>query len=292
MPNLRNLCLGSIFIFLGACLSGTDAQHQALANASQLPNGVKYQFLTQNTKGRKTKPGDRITFILRVQNHQDSILSEQRFQELPFEEPYFIAKNYYRDVFALVSEGDSLRFWIQADSLVNKAGFLKTPKIPPGTSIQYTLKVLKVQSLSDIRQHLDENLRVQREIDRQQMADFMTQLARRDSTHKFTCTDSGLCYHLAVEGKGPQPQPGDTLLVNYTSRLLDGTVYDHTEESTEFLLGQVVPNGLNEGLALMPEGSKGTFLLPSELGFGPRGMGTVVPPNSVLVFELELLKVK
>lgn len=94
------------------------------------------------------------------------------------------------------------------------------------------------------------------------------------------------------EGIGKQPIIGDTIDVNYISRLLNSKVYDKSEATTEFTVGNIVPAGLDEGIALLKEGSKAVFLLPSSIGFGEKGMGAVVPPNAVLVYEIELVKVK
>ncbi len=107
-------------------------------------------------------------------------------------------------------------------------------------------------------------------------------------------TASGLQYEILTEGTGPQPTARDTVAVHYEGKLLDGTVFDSSiarGQPAVFPLGQVIP-GWTEGVALMHTGSKYRFTIPPELGYGASGAGGVIPPNAVLVFEIELLGVQ
>ena len=107
-------------------------------------------------------------------------------------------------------------------------------------------------------------------------------------------TESGLQYKVVTAGDGPRPSAEDTVKVHYKGTLLDGTSFDDSYERGEpvtFPLSQVVP-GWQEGIALMPVGSKYTLWIPSKLGYGERGTpGGPIGPNSTLVFEVELLDI-
>ena len=107
-------------------------------------------------------------------------------------------------------------------------------------------------------------------------------------------TASGLQYKVVTAGDGPRPSAEDTVKVHYKGTLLDGTSFDDSYERGEpvtFPLSQVVP-GWQEGIALMPVGSKYTFWIPSKLGYGERGTpGGPIGPNATLVFEVELLDI-
>lgn len=108
-----------------------------------------------------------------------------------------------------------------------------------------------------------------------------------------TVTESGLQYEVIQSADGAKPAATDTVKVHYTGTLTDGTVFDSSVERgepIEFPLNRVIP-GWTEGVQLMSVGSKYRFTIPSELAYGERDMGTI-PPNSVLVFEVELLDVK
>ncbi len=107
-------------------------------------------------------------------------------------------------------------------------------------------------------------------------------------------TKSGLQYKVLVEGDGKQPGPHSRVKCHYEGRLIDGTVFDSSYKRGEpatFGLDQVIP-GWTEGLQLMKVGSKYEFAIPSELGYGERGIPGHIPGNSVLIFVVELLDVE
>jgi peptidylprolyl isomerase len=109
-------------------------------------------------------------------------------------------------------------------------------------------------------------------------------------------TPSGLKVELLQEGKGPLPQKGQKVVVHYTGTLPDGKKFDSSRDRGEpfsFTLGagQVI-QGWDEGLALMNVGSRAKLTIPPALGYGARGAGNVIPPNAVLIFDVELLDAK
>lgn len=106
-------------------------------------------------------------------------------------------------------------------------------------------------------------------------------------------TPSGLQYEVLKEGDGPQPTASDMVEVHYTGKLIDGTVFDSSEERgvpATFGVTQVIP-GWVEALQLMKAGSKWRLFIPSQLAYGPQGAGNLIGPDSTLIFDVELLKV-
>ncbi len=120
--------------------------------------------------------------------------------------------------------------------------------------------------------------------------EFLAQNLQNDKDVRQTA--SGLQYKEIVKGKGASPKATDEVLVHYTGKLLDGTVFDSSVERGEpisFPLNGVIA-GWTEGLQLMKEGGKTIFYIPSDLAYGDGGNGPI-PGGSTLIFEVELLKV-
>lgn len=106
-------------------------------------------------------------------------------------------------------------------------------------------------------------------------------------------TPSGLQYEVLKEGDGPKPVSGDSVKVHYTGRLIDGTVFDSSEERGEpatFGVTQVIP-GWVEALQMMKAGSQWRLYIPSQLAYGPNGAGGVIGPNQTLIFDVTLIEV-
>ena len=106
-------------------------------------------------------------------------------------------------------------------------------------------------------------------------------------------TDSGLQYKVITAGEGKSPQKSDKVTVHYRGTLIDGTEFDSSysrNKPATFGVGQVIP-GWTEALLMMKEGDKWEIVLPSKLAYGERGAGAKIPPNSTLVFEVELISV-
>jgi FKBP-type peptidyl-prolyl cis-trans isomerase len=106
-------------------------------------------------------------------------------------------------------------------------------------------------------------------------------------------TASGLKYKALIVGKGRKPGARDKVTVHYRGLLLNGVEFDSSysgDEPISFGLGRVI-KGWTEGLQLMPVGSVFVFLIPPELAYGSRGSGSI-PPDSTLIFEIELFATK
>jgi len=104
---------------------------------------------------------------------------------------------------------------------------------------------------------------------------------------------SGLQYEVLTEGTGKKAQATDQVKCHYEGTLIDGTLFDSSIKRGEpavFGVNQVIP-GWVEALQLMPEGSKWRLYIPSDLAYGARGAGEMIPPHSTLIFDVELIQV-
>jgi len=112
----------------------------------------------------------------------------------------------------------------------------------------------------------------------------------------FQSTESGLRYQIIQKGDGVKAEKGKNVSVHYKGQLADGTVFDSSYKRNQPLefpvgVGHVIP-GWDEGIQLLQVGDKARMVIPADLGYGERGAGGVIPPNAVLIFDVELMDVK
>jgi len=119
---------------------------------------------------------------------------------------------------------------------------------------------------------------------------FLVNNAARESV---TVTDSGLQYEVLRSTNGPMPSADSTVTVHYLGELIDGTEFDSSYsrgEPATFPLGSTIP-GWIEGVQLMNVGSQFRFVMPPDLAYGDAGAGTAIAPDSILIFEIDLLEI-
>ena len=121
-----------------------------------------------------------------------------------------------------------------------------------------------------------------------------TAVAAATNSADMTTTASGLKYQVLKQGTGTvSPKATDTVTVNYEGKLLNGTVFDSSiarGQPASFPLNAVIP-GWTEGLQLMKVGDKFKFEIPASLAYGANSPSPTIPPNSPLIFEVELISI-
>ncbi len=267
-------------------------------------NGLHYQFFTQDEAGVKATEGDgvsiKIVYALK-KSPTDSVLFDSRMnsEDGTGTVRYILPKSSFagslEDALKMMAKNDSAAFIISADSFFLKTNKMEAlpPFAKPGDKLLITVKMVDVK----LKKELEENQKKQEaEIAALEAAE-KPKMDAYLAENKITTppTASGIVFIETQKGKGgAHPTATDEVTVHYTGMLLDGTKFDSSldrGEPAKFPLNQVIP-GWTEAIQLMTKGSKAKIIIPSNLGYGPRGAGAQIPPFSTLIFEVELIDFK
>ena len=161
-----------------------------------------------------------------------------------------------------------------------------------------TLSLFSCLSDDDFERNQAELEQQQREFNEQLEKDtkIIEDYIKENGLDSVMTTRQGLHYKIIKPGEGENAKPNDAVVVTYNGRFLDGTVFDKTEEDkpVEFNITQRLIFGFAQGLTLLKPGGKATLLIPSGLGYGRTGRANadpVVKPNTILLFDIELLEI-
>ncbi|WP_183563534.1 FKBP-type peptidyl-prolyl cis-trans isomerase [Mucilaginibacter sp. SP1R1] len=277
----------------------------AQSEMKHTPNGALYQIFTGNA-GDKIKQNDVITFNFIQKTDKDSILFSTYKAGRPVQAQIQPSQNVgdLMEVFPLLAAKDSALVKVPTDSVFKGHEEARPPFFPKGSYLTFILKIEKVQSLTDA---IAEKTAAAQKLKDGEVAAANSYVAANKINA--VTTVSGLKYFVTTPSIKRKPLAGDTVLVNYTGKLLGGKVFDSSVEadaksagleqpgrkyepiSVVLGQGQVIP-GWDEGLLLLNEGSKATFIIPPSLAYGEKGAGQDIPPYSTLLFNVELVKVK
>ncbi|MGO4291499.1 FKBP-type peptidyl-prolyl cis-trans isomerase [Chitinophaga sp. RAB17] len=249
------------------------------------PSGIEY-IVHKSGSGAQLKLGD--TALLNVtQRINDSLLGESR-KMVGAAVPVVLQKPANKfdlmEGIALLHAGDSATFIIPWDSLPAQE---RPPFGKKGDKLKITFAVEGIYSAA-----------AQREKDEKLISEYLDK-------NKIKATKNAAGVYVAVnqEGTGATPNPGDTVYVHYTGKLTTGKVFDSSQDSTmrpgmplepiKFPIGRgFVIRGWDAGLSGLKKGSKATLVIPSGLAYGLQGSPPVIPGNSILVFDVQLVDIK
>jgi FKBP-type peptidyl-prolyl cis-trans isomerase FkpA len=263
--------------------------------------GTEYRLITHNT-GDRIKLNDIVTFQAIQKTGKDSILFSTYKAGAPLQAQIQPTGD-LMDIFPLLTVQDSVIIKIPTDSIFKNNEQQRPAFLPKGSNMFFTLKIVKVQALE---QAIAERKALADKYSAEEAANTDKYVAEHKLLLKTTV--SGLKYKITKPSVKRKPLAGDTVLVNYTGKTLDGKVFDSSIEADakkggldqpgrhyepiKFAVGagMVIP-GWDEGLLLLNEGSKAQFLIPSKLAYGEKGAGDDIKPFSTLLFDVELVKV-
>ena len=283
----------------------------------KLSSGLQYAFIIDKPTLPKLQEGDQISINMQsVCNNRIMYNSYQALKGKPA--VYGVTKPAFKgdliEGIMLMTPGDSLVCMADAEAIFKGAKSKMPDYIKPGDKIQYFIKLVSVKSKEQLQK--EQQAAFQKQMNEQmakQRAAAAKQIITDDKLlkgyfikNKITPekTASGLYYIVKEEGGGEKAVQGDSIVMNYTGTLLDGTKFDSNEDTAfhhvqpfQFVLGRgAVIKGWDEGVALLKTGTKATFYIPSGLAYGaqarpggganPKG----IPANSILQFDVHLVK--
>jgi FKBP-type peptidyl-prolyl cis-trans isomerase FkpA len=253
-------------------------------------NDLEYRIIVDK-KQPKAKVGEVIKYNVYWRKMNDSLFLSTKDKEIPLysqvDSPKF--KGDPLEVLAMMGAGDSASCRVPVDLIFrgNPPAFLKK-----GDFMKLDITVDQVLTKEEYDNMMMAQSVSQMQIEQKNIESYLTQNGLTGVK-----TAAGMYLVTEKEGTGKQPVNGSTVRVNYTGKLLNGQQFDSSlspgREPFEFVIGQgSVIRGWDEGIPYFKEGGKGKLFIPSTLGYGEQGMGSQIPPNSILVFDIELVEVK
>ncbi|WP_295655033.1 FKBP-type peptidyl-prolyl cis-trans isomerase [uncultured Mucilaginibacter sp.] len=283
-------------------------------NFKQGDGGMLYNIV-EDKSGPKIKEGDVISLNGVIKNEADSVLSST--YEMGHQWATQVSKPQFKgDLISgleLLSEGDSAVLKINADTASKRSGQPKPPGFK-GKYYVYCVRIEKVFAKDKKQPDSVFNKKISayfKSLNDKIKADEPIKIKKYIADNKLNVvtTASGLSYVITQQGNGPKAANGDTAVVNYIGKFLNGKVFDTSildvaKQNKRVQPGRpyapvripvgvhaVIP-GWDETLALLPKGTKATVIIPSSLAYGEQGMQGLVGPFTPLVFEMEIVDVK
>lgn len=279
-------------------------------NTKETPKGYKYTMVREG-EGEPGKVGEFLLINMMIKDAKDSVWNDTKEQKLPMILPISEPNpndEGIEEVFSILKKGDSILFPIKAKTLFEKQG----GKVPSNVdSLSMFTFHLGVKDILDEAQVQALEQEIMGKLTSEQLAVDIALIDGHlaESNTEVKTTESGLRYTFTKEGTGANAAPGNEVSIHYAGYLLDGTLFDSSIESIakannkytpgrpyepltlQAGSGQVIP-GWEEAILLMNKGSKMRVWIPSTLAYGPRQRSAEIKPNSVLVFDMEMIDIK
>jgi FKBP-type peptidyl-prolyl cis-trans isomerase FkpA len=306
MKKINNLLLAAGIIVASVAVSSCK-------KTQTTSDGIEYTYISEGKDA--TKDGEYVLYNFVAKNSKDSIFISSYDQPIP---PYLQhqdgaeAQSGIDEIFLNLKKGDSIR-------VVSKANKIFGPNLPPfldsAENVTIEIGVVNVIEEAVFQDYYNDLMAAQQkkqeENAKQQLQDDIETIEKyiAENNLQATKTESGLFYVIEKDGTGAQVEQGNTISVDYTGYVLDGTVFDtsvesRAKESNTFAEGrEYVPisfpvgqgrviQGWDEGLQLLKKGSVAKLLIPSPLAYGPSQRSEVIQANSILVFDVEVTDVQ
>lgn len=301
---------------IGLFILGVPLMMQACNNNNSefetTNSGLEYKFVRKG-EGEKPQKGQVLTLNMTYKNDKDSVLfnSADLGTTVPIQYTDSIPPEAgaIEEGFTMLNKGDSAIFKVTAHNLYQKTFRQKLPMgVDSASIITFNIGVVDVLSEEDY------SAQMMREQEERQAASLNVDSEKidaylKDNNLQAQKTESGLRYTIMKEGSGTKPKPGDAVEVHYVGKTLSGDIFDTSREAIakendmhdprnpyqpltfKHGQGEMIP-GFDEGVGLIGEGGQARLYLPSALAYGERGAGGRIAPNTVLIFDIELVDIK
>ena len=285
---------GAALIGSIGCKNNSDMKHV---------NGIDYKII-HDAPGKNAQIGDVVEMNIKVMADTMTIADSRKEAGKPVpmqvQAPSF--RGDYKAVFPMLSAGDSALVEVSCDTLI-KALQKQQAQLPPfikrGKKITFIISIASVKSMDEFKKDMEAKKAGLVQQDDKTLQDYFAQ-----HNIKAQKTASGLYYTIDKEGTGDQIVKGRSVTMNYTGKLLNGTIFDSNTEpvpgrpasanNKPFTITagsmQVIP-GMDEGILLMKKGTKATLYIPSGLAYGAQSPAPAIPANSILMFNVDVTDV-
>jgi len=282
-----------IFLIIGFIITVSCSYFSKYPGYKHKWSGIYYKLLSIGEDTQRAVLGDYVTIDISYKTLKDSVFFSGR-RKFQLTAPEF--KGSIDECFNMLAKGEKAEFIINAENFFKKTLQTKMPSfISPLSNMKVLISMIEIQSAKNYENEKKAFLKWIEDFgdyEKEILSQFM--LEQKLSIRP---TQSGLFFLKVKDGNGRKVVKGDTILVDYEGRFLNGKFFDSTikrHESFQFVYGtewQVV-KGLDEAIGLMEEGEKALVILPSDLAFGISGSSTgIIPPFTSLIFEVDLKKI-
>lgn len=280
-------------------------------NFKKTENGLLYRFETVNADGQMPQAGDLLVGEMVLLLDEDTLFTNVGSPDRIFQvSGNYMFKGDIQEGLQMMHVGDKAIFKIPADSIAN---FMQAGQMPQkyqagaGQYFYYEISLNEIVTKDELAQEQANFIQQMEQRKNDEPAAIAKYIADNNITVKPNA--NGLYIIVNKKGDGPKVAVGKTIAVNYTGRLLDGTMFDSSREADAKagnIYNQARPyepltykygeqpmiKGWDEGILGQPAGSEITLVIPSELGYGARGAGRDIMPYSPLVFNLTIESVE
>jgi FKBP-type peptidyl-prolyl cis-trans isomerase len=283
MNKISNVLVGILVVMCMACNK---------EEVRETPNGFKYT-LVESGDGVKPQKEEILVFDFLLKDSKDSVWHNTEIQGTPSavmiqDSTALASESGIVQMFRMLSKGDSVLVTMPVPEFFRDV--IRAP-IPPDVdttlNLSYCLRVNDIMKMDDFRAFQEDAMTKKRVSQKEKDASLISKYLTDNNINAQQDT-SGLSYLIHSNNGGSKPTVDNCVEVKYTGRFLkDGKVFDQSDKIS-FPLNAVIP-GWQKAIPMLGIGDSATFYIPSGLAYGPEGAQGAIPPDAILIFDVELL---